>query len=96
MKNKILVDGQNLLRHDDGFIKIKNLKILHTWTKENDIDPIITLPSTRKYKEKVTKTEEIVFVNSHVYDDSALIQLALNYGLPILSNDRTLYALTRQ
>ncbi len=34
------------------------------------------------------KSKDIIFVNSRVYDDSALIQLAINHNLPILSNDK--------
>lgn len=88
MNNRILVDGQNILRHGDSTVKPENLKILHSWAKENKVELLIVLPSYREYKEKILPEKDIYFVNHRIPDDSVLIQLATQYNLPILSNDR--------
>ena len=88
MNNSILVDGQNILKHRDGIIKLENLEILRDWAKKNKISMKIVLPGYRGYKERIPDDQDIIYINSHVYDDSALIQLASNLNLPILSNDR--------
>lgn len=88
MEIRILVDGQNLLRHGDGSIKIDNLRILRLWAEENEVVLLIILPSFREYRENITPDSDILYTNSYVYDDSVLIQLAISHNLPIMSNDR--------
>ncbi|NPD87378.1 MAG: hypothetical protein HGN29_01560 [Asgard group archaeon] len=88
MNYQILVDGQNLLRHRDGTIKLQNLIILRSWANKNGIEIKVILPDSRRYKERIEGVEDIVFINYHVHDDSALIQLAIDLDLPILSNDK--------
>jgi len=88
MNQIMLVDGQNVLRHGDGSINLRNLELLRKWAEKNQIEIKIVLPNSKKYITKIKQTKDILFINSHVYDDSALIQLALELDLPIISNDK--------
>lgn len=88
MDIRIVVDGQNLLRHGDGTIKTVNLELARSWAKENSVELIVVLPKNRKYEKIIQSASDVCFVNSNVYDDSAIIQIAIKQKLPILSNDK--------
>jgi len=86
-QKRILVDGQNVLKHNGGKVNLENLESLRQWSKENGIQLLIVLPKTGYHLDIFSKTSDIRFVNYRIHDDSALLQLAQQLKLPIISND---------
>ncbi len=84
---RVLVDGQNVLKHNGGKVNLENLESLRQWSKENGVQPLIVLPKTRYYLNLFSETSDIKFVNYRIHDDSAILQLAQHLKLPIISND---------
>ena len=86
-KRKIIVDGQNVIRHKSGKMNLKNLEVLKHWSEENGIETLILLPDYKKYRQLEDKFSGINLVNHRIHDDYAILELADKLNLPILSND---------
>lgn len=86
--NVLIVDGQNLLKYTNGEKDPHNIEVVRSWAEEVGIRVFFIFPSYHSIRKIVNSREDVIFLDSTIYDDIGILEYARDCDAAILSNDQ--------